>query len=68
MNFNHDVQMRLPGSFRCKDCFAFQRFCSPLGIAKPENQHCDYYPMRFQPSEECLKELAALRDRESQPS
>lgn len=54
-------EMRLPDRFSCKDCFAFKRFCSPMGIAKPENTECDYFPVRFRLSNEGLTELAKLR-------
>lgn len=51
------VDMRLPSGFKCADCFASRRFCEPLGITKPENTMCAYYPVRFQASLECLERL-----------
>ena len=58
---------RLPEGFTCSDCFAFTRFCKPLGIAKAENTTCDYLPVRFQASYECLARLKANQKQEVAP-
>jgi hypothetical protein len=59
--------MELPDGFTCQDCFAFSRFCKPLGIAKHENKTCDYYPVRFQESLECLAKLKANQKEQTTP-
>lgn len=61
-----DREMILPEGFTCGDCFAFTRFCGPLGISKPERQSCDYYPNRFRASLECLERLRSQAVQEVQ--
>jgi hypothetical protein len=53
--------MALPEGFTCQDCFAFARFCAPMGIAKPENTRCDWLPSRFRLRRDLLAQFAQLR-------
>lgn len=53
--------MNLPEGYTCADCFAFLRFCKPMGIAKDSNTQCDYAPSRFSLSQTRLREFAQLR-------
>lgn len=42
----NNEEMALPPGKTCGQCYAF-RFCSGIGIAKPEQTRCDYWPVRF---------------------
>jgi len=53
-----DENFNLPEGFTCDECFAFQ-FCRGIGVAKPGQTTCDWLPVRFSPSLECVRRLKA---------
>jgi hypothetical protein len=57
--------MSLPAGQTCRDCQHFSLFCSAfIGPEIIDNDHCDWYPIRFVPK---LSQLAAQPDKQSPP-
>jgi len=51
-----DTNFNLPEGFTCEECYAF-RFCFGIGVSKPGQTTCDWFPVRFSPSLESVRKL-----------